>query len=185
MIKSSNEVLKKITLDHTFDAILKILKLPKNKSEETKRIIEHYRKLTRPYLGPHPYTDTDFAGGFGFYIVTSSHNNRGEPVKECEGYPHLPYKIDEIIHDQCRNLDWYNFGISEYFLDKITLDTPINKINCDLEAFLMKTTKEYKSYGLPLLDNYKQKLDETQEFIIKRISEYRDLIEKFVEEVKN
>ena len=181
---STNETLAKINFNHTFDDIIKILKLSNKKKKEVINIIGHYKKLTQPYLGPHPNNDSKYVGGFGFYIVTSSHDNNGKSVKDCEGYPHLPYQIDEIIFDECRNLDWYNFGISHDFLELLTLDTPDEKIKQDLQTFLMERASEYKSYGLPLLDNYEKKLTETQEFITKRISEYRNIINNFISELK-
>lgn len=179
MKADKTNVLKKIKLSHTFDDIIGIIK-PSNKSKE---IIEYYRNKLRPYLGPHPNKNSKYTSGFGFYIVTSGHDNDGKQIKEFEGYPYLPYEIDEIFQDDRKKLDWYDFGLSEYFLDKVTLDISNGKIKSDLNLFITKTVKEYESYGLVLLDNYKIKLNETKEFILKRISEYRNIIVEFIDKL--
>lgn len=173
--------MRKIKLGHTFEDILNILKEIDN--IETKTIIEYYRKKLQPYLGPHPYNSCTYTSGFGFYIATSGHDNHGKPVKECEGYTHLPYEINEIFQDNNNKLDWYDFGISEYFLDKITLDTLDDKIKTDLNVFFIKGIQEYKSYGLCLLNNYEKKISETQEYILKRIKEYRNIIKEFIDKI--
>lgn len=170
----TDTMLSKIKLGYTFLGI--------NQENE---IINDYRKLTQPYLGPHPNGKSDHIYGFVFYITTSSHTNNGKPVKECEGYPHLPYELDEIFVDEKNILDWYDFGLSEYLLDKITLNIPDNKIKSDLNKFMMESVDEYKKVGLKTLNGYEKKLIKIEEFIIKRIGEYRKIIRQMIKDLQH
>ena len=179
-----------IPLSFTFDNILTLIESNFDQElicidfekPEISSLVALYRERTMSYLGPRPRDRS--AHGFAFYITCSAHTNNGEPTPPQEGYEHLPYNTDKIICDPCNNLDWYNFGLAD-FLENVSLSTSDSEIANSLDEFLKKGAVEHEGYGYPLISDYKKKLIKTREFIVRRISEYREIIKQMVNEVYN
>ncbi len=169
------KILSEITLDHTFDDIIKIFK-------KNGLVLETVAKQAlceklRPYIGPYP--GTKFEGGFAFFISTSSRDNRGVYRKPLEGYKHLPFKITEIYDDPTHTRDWYNYGLGEQedCIQKFALDTDPKVLENHLLNYMNHQAAFFEKYtSITPKDDCEIKLEKIRKFVVERFIEFRNII---------
>ena len=160
--KVVRKVLERVTLKHTFEHVVDIIADVFENSEQMydpdsmEATVEDYRDLTRDYQ------DADY--GFAFNLALSK----------------KLHKPSEIIKDYNPNHEWIHLQLDDN-LGKVMLSASPIDIAIDLEDFVIAKLKEMRKQYHVLIDGYENLLAANHTVMCDRISEYRTLIEQFVD----
>ncbi len=158
------------------------VKIGRLDAEVEEEIIDKYQKLTASYIGVPPGSDEDVS--FGCMISTCGRNDSGQKLDPVAGFEYIPYWVyEDIFVDPDNELSWIDVDLNGY-LDKVKLSETPEIFETNLKDWLLtmflKYTEEYDRRPHP---DARGKMSHVSQFIVRRYSEYRTLLQKLIREL--